>query len=105
MSDLDLSRLRQAALTPSQIAFIRALVAAGGEAPVYVDRLRPETREQKIAELNELIASDYVEVVAERSSGHRWMIRLTDEGRSLWSTGIAALEQRSLVVPVTSPSN
>jgi len=80
-----LQRIRQAALSPFDVKVLRTLAEAGGEAPLYVDRLRPETRDAKIAGINDLIARDFVEVDAARSTGHRWQLRLTDEGRSVWA--------------------
>ena len=79
----ELERLRAASLSPYDIKVLSTAMAAGGEFPFYVDRLKPETKDTHIAGMNALIARDILEVDTARSSGHRWMMRLTDHGRAL----------------------
>ena len=81
----ELGRLRAAELSPFDIKVLSTFMETGGEFPLYVDRLKPETRDAQIAGMNALIARDLMEVDATRSSGHRWMLRLTDNGRALCS--------------------
>lgn len=81
MSDLD--RLRSADLTPYDVKVLTTMIETGGEFPFYVDRLKPETRDYHIGGMNSMIARDLVEVDAARSSGHRWILRLTDHGRAV----------------------
>lgn len=79
----ELTRVRAAALSPYDVKVLSTFIDAGGEFPFYVDRLKPETRDEKISGLNSLIARDLIEVDTTRSSGHRWMLRLTDNGRAV----------------------
>lgn len=79
----DLGRFRQAALSPFDVKVLSIFMEAGGEFPLYVDRLKPETRDQQITGMNSLIARDLVEIDRARSTGHRWVLRLTDNGRAL----------------------
>ena len=79
----ELDRLRSAALSPYDIKVISTMMETGGEFPFYVDRLKPETKDVHIAAMNSLIARDLVEVDMTRSNGHRWMMRLTDNGRAV----------------------
>lgn len=81
----ELDRIRQASLSPFDITVLTTFIDTGGEFPFYVDRLRPETKDSQIAGMNSLIARDLIEVDMARSSGHRWMLRLTDQGRALCS--------------------
>lgn len=84
MSDrFELDRVRTAGLSPYDIKVLSTLIETGGEFPFYVDRLKLATRDAHIAGMNALIARDIVEVDTARSSGHRWMIRLTSNGRAL----------------------
>src|SRR5467141_447620 len=83
VSALELGRLRAAELSPFDIKVLSTFMETGGEFPFYVDRLKPETRDSQIAGMNSLIARDLIEVITARSSGHRWVLRLTDEGRAL----------------------
>jgi len=92
----ELDRVRQAGLSPFDIKVLSTLMETGGEFPFYVDRLKPETRDVQIAGMNTLIARDIIEVDMTRSSGHRWMIRLTDNGRAL----CAQLEKMNAKRPV-----
>lgn len=92
----ELSRLRAAGLSPYDIKVLSTMMETGGEFPFYVDRLKPETRDAHIEGMNSLIARDIVEVDVTRSSGHRWMLRLTDNGRAL----CAELEKMNSKRPV-----
>lgn len=84
MSDrFELDRMRTAGLSAYDIKVLTTAIDTGGEFPFYVDRLKPETRDAHIAGMNSLIARDIIEVDMSRSSGHRWMVRLTDNGRAL----------------------
>ena len=84
MSDrFELDRLRQAGLSPYDIKVLSTMMETGGEFPFYVDRLKEETKGINIDGMNSLIARDIIEVDMSRSSGHRWMLRLTDNGRAL----------------------
>jgi hypothetical protein len=94
MSELD--RLRAASLSPYDIKVLTTMIETGGEAPIYVDRLKPETRQAQIDGLNSMIARDLVEVDVTRSMGHRWMLRLTDHGRHV----CAELEKMNAKKPV-----
>lgn len=97
MSDrFELDRIRQAGLSPYDIKVLSTFVATGGEFPFYVDRLKPETRDVQLEGMNSLIARDLVEVDMTRSSGHRWMLRLTDNGRAV----CARLEEMNAKRPV-----
>lgn len=78
-----LDRVRQAGLSPYDIKVLSTFIETGGEFPFYVDRLKPDTRDAQITGMNSLIARDLIEVDTARSSGHRWMIRLTDNGRAV----------------------
>lgn len=84
MSDrFELGRIRQAGLSPFDIKVLSTFMETGGEFPFYVDRLKPETRASQIEGMNSLIARDLVEVDATRSNGHRWLMRLTGNGRAI----------------------
>ncbi len=86
MSDrFELDRLRQAGLSPYDIKVLSTFMETGGEFPFYVDRLKDESKDLHIEGMNSLIARDIIEVDTSRSSGHRWMLRLTDNGRALCS--------------------
>jgi hypothetical protein len=92
----ELWRVRAAGLSPFDIKVLSTFMETGGEFPFYVDRLRPEMRDIQIAGMNALIARDIVEVDTTRSNGHRWMLRLTDNGRAL----CAELEKMSAKRPI-----
>lgn len=92
----ELDRMRAAGLSPYDIKVLTTFMATGGEFPFYVDRLKPDVKDTHIAGMNSLIARDIVEVDATRSSGHRWMLRLTDNGRALCER----LEQMNASKPV-----
>jgi hypothetical protein len=79
----ELGRIRQAGLSPFDIKVLSTFMETGGEFPFYVDRLKPETRDVQLAGMNSLIGRDIMEVDTSRSNGHRWMLRLTDNGRAL----------------------
>lgn len=97
MSDrFELDRMRTASLSPFDIKVLSIFAETGGEFPFYVDRLKPETRDAQIAGMNSLIARDIVQVDMSRSSGHRWMMQLTDHGRAL----CAQLEKMNAKKPV-----
>lgn len=97
MSDrFELDRLRQATLSPFDIKVFGIFMETGGEFPFYVDRLNPQTRDSQIEGMNSLIARDLVEVDMMRSSGHRWMMKLTDNGRAV----CAQLEKMNAKRPV-----
>jgi len=96
MDQHELGRVRQVALSPFDIKVLTTFVETGGEFPFYVDRLAPDTRDAQIAAMNSLIARDLVAVDKERSSGHRWMLRLTDNGRAV----CAQLERMNAAKPV-----
>lgn len=96
LSAHELGRLRAAALSPYDMNALSTFMKAGGEFPFYVDRLKPETRDAHIEGMNSLIARDIIEVDVRRSSGHRWMLRLTDNGRAL----CAELEKMNAQRPV-----
>lgn len=84
MSDrFELNRLRVAELSPYDVKVLTTMMETGGEFPFYVDRLKPETKAMHIEGMNSLIARDVIEVDLARSGGHRWMLRLTDNGRAL----------------------
>ena len=85
MNGFDLDRLRTAALSPYDIKVLSTMMESGGEIPFYVDRLKPETKQSHIDGMNSLIARDIIEVDMTRSNGHRWMVRLTDNGRGVCS--------------------
>ncbi len=92
----ELDRLRAAGLSPFDINVLSTFMKTGGEAPFYTEYAKPETRDIDIAGLNSLIARDIIEVDVTRSIGHRWMLRLTDNGRAL----CAELERMSVGRPV-----
>jgi hypothetical protein len=92
----ELDRLRAVGLSPFDVKVLSTMMETGGEFPFYVDRLKPETRDIQIAGMNSLIARDLIEVDTSRSSGHRWMVRLTDNGRAV----CAELEKMSAKKPV-----
>jgi hypothetical protein len=92
----DLRRLRAAELSPYDIQVLSVFTKTGGEFPFYVDRLKPETKDVQIAGMNSLIARDIVMVDQARSNGHRWVLRLTDNGRAL----CAELEKMNATKPV-----
>ena len=92
----DLRRLRAAELSPFDIKVLSTFMATGGEFPFYVDRLKPVTKDAQIAGMNSLIERDIVMVDQARSNGHRWMLRLTDNGRAL----CAELEKMNAKKPV-----
>jgi hypothetical protein len=92
----ELDRLRAVGLSPFDVKVLSTMMETGGEFPFYVDRLKPETRDIQIAGMNSLIARDLIEVDVSRSSGHRWMVRLTDNGRAV----CAELEKMSAKKPV-----
>lgn len=77
----ELGRLRTAGLSPFDIKVLSTFMETGGEFPFYVDRLKVETKDAQIAGMNSLIARDLIEVDTARSSGHRWILRLTPNGR------------------------
>ena len=79
----ELGRVRAAGLSPFDIKVLTTFMETGGEFPFYVDRLKPETRDLQIAGMNALIERDLIEVDMPRSNGHRWVLRLTDNGRAL----------------------
>jgi hypothetical protein len=79
----ELGRMRAAGLSPFDIKVLSTFMETGGEFPFYVDRLKPDTRDAQIAGMNSLIARDLIEVDTTRSQQHRWMLRLTDNGRAL----------------------
>ena len=84
MSDrFELDRLRTAGLSPFDINVLTQFTKTGGEFPFYVDRLKLETKDIVISGMNSLIARDLITVDTARSSGHRWMLRLTDNGRAI----------------------
>lgn len=84
MSDrFELGRIRQAGLSPFDIKVLSTFMETGGDFPFYVDRLKPETRDSLIEGMNSLIARDLIEVDTTRSNGHRWVMRLTDNGRAI----------------------
>lgn len=91
-----LGRVRAAGLSPFDIKVLSTFMETGGEFPFYVDRLKPETRDAQLAGMNALIARDLIEVDTRRSSGHRWMLRLTDNGRAV----CGELEKMSAKRPV-----
>jgi len=105
-----LSRIRQSSLSLDQVNLLRALVQAGGEAPIYVDHLRNETRDRKIAKINSLIARDYVEVDLLRSSEHRSPGRATRPSCSARSpprngkSGVMRTPRKRLALPTSSPA-
>lgn len=80
---IDLGRLRAAGLSPFDIKVLSTFMETGGEFPLYVDRLKPEARDAQIAGMNSLIARDFIEVDTTRSSGHRWVLRLTGNGAAV----------------------
>lgn len=92
----ELARVRAAGLSPFDIKVLSTFMETGGEFPFYVDRLKFETRDLQIGGMNSLIARDLVEVDETRSNGHRWMLRLTDNGRAV----CAELEKMSAKRPV-----
>jgi hypothetical protein len=92
----ELQRMRAAGLSPYDIKVLSTFMQTGGEFPFYVDRLKPDVKDAHIAGMNSLIARDIIEVDQTRSSGHRWMLRLTDNGRAL----CARLEQMNAQKPV-----
>jgi hypothetical protein len=92
----ELHRVRAAELSPFDVKVLSTFMETGGEFPFYVDRLKPETRDAQIAGMNSLIARDLIEVDTTRSNGHRWMLRLTDNGRSVCTR----LEEMSAKKPV-----
>jgi len=92
----ELTRVRAAALSPFDVKVLTLFIETGGEFPFYVDRLKPETRDAQISGMNSLIARDLIEVDATRSSGHRWMLRLTSNGRAV----CAQLESMNVKKPV-----
>jgi hypothetical protein len=79
----ELDRLRSAVLSPYDIKILSTMMETGGEFPLYVDRLKVEMKDFHIACMNSMIERDLVEVDKTRSSGHRWMMRLTDNGRAV----------------------
>ena len=83
MNRFDLDRVRHAELSPYDIKVLSVLMETGGSFPFYVDRLKPETRDAQIAGMNSLIARDLIEVDTTQSNGHRWVLRLTDNGRAV----------------------
>jgi len=91
-----LGRLRAAALSPFDIKVLSTFMDTGGEFPFYVDRLKSETRDIQVAGMNSLIARELIAVDPARSSGHRWMLCLTDNGRAT----CAELEKMSARRPV-----
>jgi hypothetical protein len=91
-----LERMRAAALSPFDIKVLSTFMETGGEFPFYVDRLKPETRDAQIAGMNDLISRDLIYVDTAQSSGHRWIVRLTDNGRAL----CAELEKMNAKKPV-----
>ncbi len=78
-----LDRLRTMGLSPYDIKVLSTMMETGGEFPLYVDRLKLETRDTHLAAMNSMIERDLIEVDVPRSSGHRWMLRLTDNGRAV----------------------
>jgi len=92
----ELGRIRQAGLSPFDIKVLSTFIETGGEFPFYVDRLKPETRAAQIEGMNSLIGRDLIEVDTTRSNGHRWMLRLTDNGRAI----CAQLDKMSAKRPV-----
>lgn len=96
MDQHELSRVRQVALSPFDIKVLTTFAETGGEFPFYVDRLASDSRDAQVAAMNSLIARDLVMVDKERSSGHRWMLRLTDNGRAV----CAQLEKMNAAKPV-----
>jgi hypothetical protein len=92
----ELGRVREAGLSPFDIKVLSTFMETGGEFPFYVDRLRPESRDAQIAGMNSLIARDLIEVDTTRSLGHRWLMRLTDNGRAV----CAELEKMNANRPV-----
>jgi len=92
----ELGRVRAAGLSPFDIKVLSTFMETGGEFPFYVDRLKPETRDAQIAGMNDLIARDLIEVDPIRSNGHRWVMRLTDNGRAI----CAELEKMNAKRPV-----
>ena len=92
----ELSRLRAASLSPFDIKVLSVFMEAGGEFPFYVDRLKPTTRDAQIAGMNALISRDLIAVDTTRSNGHRWMVRLTDNGRAV----CAELEKLNAKKPI-----
>ena len=97
----ELERMRAASLSPYDIKTLSTFMATGGEFPFYVDRLKPETKATHIAGMNSLIARDIIEVDMARSSGHRWLLRLTDNGRALCTE----LEKMNAAKPVEVQMN
>jgi len=91
-----LGRVRQAALSPFDVKVLSTFIETGGEFPFYVDRLKPETRDAQIAGMNSLIARDLIEVDVLRSHQHRWMLRLTPNGREV----CAQIERLNVQKPV-----
>lgn len=83
MDQHELGRVRQVALSPFDIKVLTTFVETGGEFPFYIDRLAPDTRDAQIAAMNSLIARDLIMVDKGQTSGHRWMLRLTDNGRAV----------------------
>ncbi len=79
----ELERMRAASLSPFDIKVLSTLMETGGEFNFYVDRLNPGTRDVQITGMNSLIGRDIIEVDTTRSSGHRWLVRLTPNGRAL----------------------
>lgn len=96
MSDFELGRLRAAGLSPFDIKVLSTFMEMGGEFPFYVDRLKPATRDLQIEGMNSLIARDVIFVDTSRSSGHRWVLCLTDNGRAI----CAQLEKMNAKRPV-----
>lgn len=83
MNQFELGRIRQAQLSPYDVKVLTTMMETGGEFPFYVDRLKPEARDHHLAGMNSLIARDLIEVDPSRSQGHRWILRLTSNGRAV----------------------
>lgn len=83
MSELD--RLRSAALSPFDINVLKTAVEAGGEFPLYPDRLKPETRDVVVAGMNSLLARGILEIDEARSAPGRCVLRMTDHGRASYA--------------------
>lgn len=79
----ELDRLRSAGLSPFDVNVLNQFMKVGGEFSFYVARLKPQTKDIVISGMNSLIARGLIEVDTNRSLDHRWMLRLTDNGRAV----------------------
>jgi hypothetical protein len=79
----ELDRLRSAGLSPFDVNVLNQFMKVGGEFTFYAARLKPQTKDIVISGMNSLIARGLIEVDTNRSIDHRWMLRLTDNGRAI----------------------